>query len=332
MTVPLPDFSALSPADVVDAAEAVLGGPVESVVVAYPSYINRVYGVSDAQGKRYIAKFYRPGRWSEDALREEHAFVAEAAAAGVPVLPPLADAEGETLSAVAIEDEAGQERLYRFALYPFLSGRGWEPESDDAWLSLGRGIAALHLVGEARQAPARPMIDPGASGRPALDHLLASGVVAPDLRADFEDLCRETLERIAPRFEGVPRLRIHGDLHRGNAIAAENGNPVFIDFDDMATGPAVQDLWLFLPGRREEARRELSLLVEGYQELRPLEAGEFDLIEPLRFLRMLSYLDWQARQRGDAGFLRAFPDWGGRPFWIIELEALRDQARAIDPA
>jgi len=329
VTETLPDFSALSPSDVADAAEAVLDVRVEPVVVPYPSYINRVYGLADADGKRYIAKFYRPGRWSEAAIRQEHAFVLDCAAAGADVLRPIPDREGDTLSAIALEDEAGTERTYLFAVYPFLRGRGWEPESDEDWLSLGRRIAVLHTVGAGRACPDRSVFLPESSSGTGLNRLLSSGVVAADVRSEFAELCAETLEQITPRFDGIPLIALHGDLHRGNAIAAETGNPVFIDFDDMGTGPAVQDLWLFLPGRREDSRRELALLTEGYGDIRPLDLSQADLIEPLRFMRMLSYLDWQARQRFDAGFARAFPDWGTRPFWIKELEDFRDQARVI---
>jgi Ser/Thr protein kinase RdoA (MazF antagonist) len=325
----LPDFSALSPSDVADAAEAVLDVRVEPVVVPYPSYINRVYGLADADGKRYIAKFYRPGRWPEAAIRQEHAFVLDCAAAGADVLCPIPDPDGDTLSAIALEDAAGAERVFYFAIYPFLRGRGWEPESDDDWLSLGRRIAVLHTVGAGRACPERPVFLPKSSAGTGLERLLNSGVVAADVRSEFADLCVATLQLIAPRFDGVPLGALHGDLHRGNAFATETGNPVFIDFDDMGTGPAVQDLWLFLPGRREDSRREFALLAEGYGEVRLFDPAEADLIEPLRFMRMLSYLDWQARQRFDAGFARSFPDWGTRPFWIKELEDFRDQARVI---
>lgn len=328
----LPDFGPLSPQDIADAAEAVLAERTDGTLVAYPSYINRVYGLRTEDGERVVAKFYRPGRWSEDALREEHAFVADCVSAGLPVLAPFPDAEGETLHAIAVELPGGTERLYRFQLCPFASGRGWEPRDAEDWIALGRLAAALHASGSPAAAAHRPRIGPAASGRPALSRLLSEGVVHPDLRAEFEDLCAETLDGMERLFDGVPSARLHGDLHRGNLLSrpgAERALPLVIDFDDAAVGPAVQDLWLLLPGRLSDSRAELNLLLEGYEELRPFDRLETELVEPLRFLRMLGYLDWQARQRADAGFLRAFPDWGGRAFWITELEDLRDQARVI---
>jgi Ser/Thr protein kinase RdoA (MazF antagonist) len=185
-------------------------------------------------------------------------------------------------------------------------------------------------VGERKSAPARPILGPESSAKPALERLLSERVLHPEMVDEFGDLCAETLELIQPLFEGIRLIRVHGDLHRGNLLeSGDPPGPVLIDFDDAALGPAVQDLWLFLPGRLIESRRELNLLLEGYREIRPFDRRETALIEPLRFMRMLCYLDWQARQREDDGFRRAFPDWGGRAFWLKELEDLRDQARVI---
>jgi Ser/Thr protein kinase RdoA (MazF antagonist) len=335
----LPDFSSLSPSLVAEAAEAVLDQPIDGTLVPYPSYVNRVYGLTTGDGRKIIAKFYRPGRWTEEAVREEHSFVSECAAAGIPVPKAIADRDGEGLSMVSVEDEEGQERTFLFALYPFISGRGWEAETDEDWIQLGRLIAAIHAVGRRRAAPTRTVIHPERSTRLALRRLLDGSFVHPDLRFDFEEACAETLDRINPLFENLAVHRLHGDLHRGNLLrcrwsgseADGNGfaDMAIIDFDDMASGPAVQDLWLFLPGRLDESRRELGLILEGYEETLPFDRSQVNLIEPLRFMRMIGYLDWQARQRADAGFLRAFPDWGSRPFWIKEVEDLRDQARIV---
>lgn len=331
----LPDFSPLSPQDVLEAAEAVTGRRMDGSLVAHSSYINRVYGLRAEDGTRIVAKFYRPGRWSEAALREEHAFTADCAAAGIPALRPLADGTGETLHAVAAELPGGEERLYWFQVAPFVSGRGWEPRSAEDWIDLGRLIARTHETGAAGSAPHRVRLGPETSASPALARLIAENVVHPEFRAEFEQLCAETIERAAPRFEAVRVHRVHGDLHRGNLLSLEDGEatrPLLIDFDDMAVAPAVQDLWLFLPGRLADSRAELNLLLEGYEEIRAFDRREIGLIEALRFMRMLGYLDWQAVQRRDASFLRAFPDWGSRAFWITELEDLRDQARVIAEA
>lgn len=331
----LGDFESLSPADVADAAEAVVGARMDGTLVAYPSYVNRVYGLRAEDGSRWIAKFYRPGRWTEAALRDEHAFVGACAAAGLPVLPPLPDAEGETLSRFSAEGPEGDVDYY-FCVYPFVPGRGWEADDDEGWLALGRLAAGIHAVGADASAPARTVLGPDASARPALRRLLAGGLVHPDCRAELAEVAEEGLAAAAPLFGGVPFLRLHGDLHRGNVLRsggeASPPGPLVIDFDDMATGPAVQDLWLFLPGRLAESRREAALLLEGYREVRPFDADWLSLVEPLRFLRMLGYLDWQARQKDDHRFAAAFPDWGTRSFWIKEVEDLRDQAGILGEA
>ncbi len=336
----LSDFSLLSPDLIAESAEAVLGVAVDGTLVRYPSYVNRVYGLTAVDGRKVIAKFYRPGRWTEEAIREEHAFMAECSAAGLPVPRIIADGEGETLSASVAEEDSGAERVYFFALFPFVAGRGWEPEKDDDWIALGRLIAETHAVGRRRPASARPLVHPEKTDA-AARLLLDGGFVHPDLRSDFQEVCAATLERIAPLFRDIPAHRLHGDLHRGNLLrspgigagTADSGTGLadmaLIDFDDMSTGPAVQDLWLFLPGRLEESRRELGLLLEGYEERLPFDRAQIELVEPLRFMRMVGYLAWQARQRGDAGFLEAFPEWGNRPFWIKEVEDLRDQERIV---
>lgn len=326
----LPDFSLLLPTDIAEAAEAVLGEAVDGSLVPYPSYINRVYGLRGSSGKRVIAKFYRPGRWSEAAIREEHAFIAECAAEGVPVVAPLADEEGETLSAISLEDESGLERHFFFALFPFIEGRGWEPETDQDWLALGNLIGAMHRVGVRSRPTERPFVHPELSARPALRRLVGHEFIHVAIREEFETVCEETLDRISPRFDSVAMLRLHGDLHRGNLLRGGDGGFRIIDLDDMAVGPAVQDLWLFLPGRLDDSRREAALLREGYLESGAFDPDELNLIEPLRFMRMVSYLDWQARQSADAGFERAFPEWGTKAFWIKELEDLYDQIRVMD--
>jgi Ser/Thr protein kinase RdoA (MazF antagonist) len=204
-------------------------------------------------------------------------------------------------------------------------------------MELGRVIAAVHSVGRRRAAPNRCVIHPEVLTRRAAQRLVDGGFVHPELRTDFTEICTETLARIAPLFQDLSVHRIHGDLHRGNLLRHRGndadgngfGDMMLIDFDDMATGPAVQDLWLFLPGRLDDSRRELALMLEGYEERAPFARSQIALIEPLRFMRMVGYLDWQARQRDDAGFLNAFPDWGGRSFWIKEVEDLQDQARTV---
>ncbi len=311
-----------------EGVEGVIETSLDGSIEPQRSYINRVYGLRDRGGRRWIAKFYRPGRWDEEAIRQEHRFVELCHGAQCPALPALVDGEGDSLSTLLVEDEDGNEYPFHFALYPFVGGPSWEPAGEGDWRTLGRIVAGMHGVAVEFRAPGRPRLHPEGSFSQAVVEL-SKGVIHPDVEREFLDLCESLIPTLADRFEGVPTHPIHGDFHRGNLLRGADGGPLIIDFDDMAVGPAVQDLWLLLPGRRDDAPRELASILEGYQEVRAFDPAYLDLIEPLRLMRMVSYLAWQARQRADAQFLRAFPDWGSRPFWIIELEDLRDQARVI---
>ena len=323
-------FDLLGPESVVEIAEAALGGErLEGSVVAYPSYVNRVYGLRSEEGRELVAKFYRPGRWDRAAILEEHRFVLDCAAAELPVAAPLALAGGGTLGEAILEDESGRERGFSFALYPRMGGRNFDAESDEDWLRLGSLVGRVHLAGAGREAPRRPRCGPLELSIPQVESLLAGGHVHPDHAAAFEALCAGLLEEVAPLFAGRAARRIHGDLHRGNILDRPGDGLLVIDFDDMMTGPAAQDLWLLLPDHAEACRRELALLVEGYESFLPFDRGELALVESLRFMRMVHFLAWRARQRGDAWFRSAFPDWGGEAFWIKELEDLGDQARLV---
>jgi Ser/Thr protein kinase RdoA (MazF antagonist) len=164
----------------------------------------------------------------------------------------------------------------------------------------------------------------------SIEEILGADLVHPDCRDDFQKLCRGTTERIAPLFEGARLQRIHGDCHRGNILERPGEGLIIIDFDDMMTGPPVQDLWLLLPGYAEDCRRELVMILDGYEEWTPFDRSSLRLIEPLRFMRMIYFLAWCARQRHDRRFRIDFPQWGTESFWIKELEDLRNQVQVID--
>jgi Ser/Thr protein kinase RdoA (MazF antagonist) len=324
-------FDNLSPQAVISAVEAAFGRPLLPMVTPYPSYVNRVYGISDADETPYVTKFYRPGRWSAETIEEEHRFIRELAAEEIPIASPLEDEDGETLAEVTLRTEEGDEDFF-FALFPKRSGRLFDAESDEAWIRIGRLCGRIHAVGSRTEAPHRPYISPGAGSRAQIEEILAHEVIPGDLSGEFTDIARGLLERIAPLFEGVPVIRVHGDLHRGNILDRGDEGLLLIDLDDMASGPAMQDLWLLLPGRRGEVGREIALLAEGYEDFRPFPWDQTALIEPLRFMRMIHFIAWCARQRFDRDFKTHFPDWGSRSWWIKEMEDLRDQASAIEAA
>lgn len=321
-------FDLLTPHAILDAVESAWGLRLDGTLSAYHSYVNRVFAVGTEEGTAYVAKFYRPGRWTEEAILDEHQFVLECAEAELPVAAPLPDPDGATLQSVELE-AVGQSEEFFFALYERRGGLAFDAERDEDWLRLGRLVGRMHGVALRSPAPHRLECGPGASSARFLDELEAAGVVHPSCREEFFALARGSLAEVAPRFDGVPLQRIHGDCHRGNILDRPGEGLLLIDFDDMMNGPAVQDLWLLLPDRASASRRELSLVLEGYEEFRPFDRTGLALIEPLRLMRMLYFLAWSARQRDDRRFLEANPGWGTEAFWIREIEDLRDQREAI---
>jgi Ser/Thr protein kinase RdoA (MazF antagonist) len=322
--MPTRTFDLLTPHVVQGAVESAFGLSLDGTLSVYPSYVNRVYGLVAGDGQPYVAKFYRPGRWGEEALLEEHRFVLDCAEAELPVAAPLPDLDGQTLASVTADDGESEE-TFDFALYPRKGGRSFDAESDPDWVRLGGLVGRLHAVGARRPAEHRLACTPQDSTERFLGELQSAGVVPPKLEGEFFELARQALARIAPLFAGAALQRIHGDCHRGNILDRPGEGLLLIDFDDMMRGPPVQDLWLLLPDRARSSRRELAMILEGYEAFRPFDRASLRLIEPLRLMRLLYYLAWSARQRNDLRFRQANPGWGGEAFWIKEIEDLRDQ-------
>lgn len=323
-----PAFEALSPDFVIDAVEAAFGLDLSGVMLPYASYINRVYGLEAADGARYVVKFYRPGRWSVEAILEEHRFVSDCRSEDLPVVAPIVNSAGTSLQSAFAESEDGETR-FLFALYPSRGGRQFDAERDDDWIRLGALVGRMHLVGLRRSAAHRLVCTPEGTTARYLEELRDAEVVHPDSRDAFFDLSQELLEVISPRFSSIEPRRIHGDCHRGNILDRPGEGLMLIDFDDMMIGPPVQDLWLLLPDYADESRRELELILEGYEQFLGFDRATLSLIEPLRFMRIIHFLAWQTRQRHDRRFMDAFPDWGGKAFWIKEVEDLSMQRRVI---
>jgi Ser/Thr protein kinase RdoA (MazF antagonist) len=191
-------------------------------------------------------------------------------------------------------------------------------------------VARCHAVGRRRTAAHRAVCLPETLTAGFVAGLLESGLVHPDLRGEFAAVCTEALELITPLFKGVFLQRVHGDCHRGNILDRPGTGLLIIDFDDMMNAPPVQDLWLLLPDRAPDCRREIALLIEGYERFLGFDPSTLVLIEPLRLMRMIYFLAWRSHQRHDHWFARAFPDWGGRAFWIRETEDLREQLSAVE--
>ncbi len=322
------NFDLLAPDVVLQAVESAYDLRLDGTLTAFNSYVNRVYGIATEDGVALVVKFYRPGRWTAEAILEEHRFVADCAEKELPVVAPIASAEGLTLSSVTATDGEREEEL-NFALYPRRNGRSFDAESDDDWMRLGSVAGRIHAVAVTREAAGRLRCTPDASSARFVEELRGAAVVPPTSSDELYPLLEETLAGIAPLFSGVRLHRIHGDCHRGNILDRLGEGLLVIDFDDMMVGPAVQDLWLLLPDHASAARRELDLILRGYEQFHAFDDATLRLIEPLRLMRMIYYLSWSARQKDDRRFRETNPDWGTEAFWTKEIEDIRTQVQVI---
>jgi len=330
MNEPVAAFDELSPDLALSAVGEAFGLEPDGSFFAYPSYANRVYGLRAESGDDYVAKFYRPGRWTTEAIREEHAFVAELAAAEIPVVPPLPDLGGDTLPELVVEGTRG-ETTFPFALFPKRGGRLFDAEREEDWLRLGALSGRIHAVGARRTFCHRVRVEPGLIASYAQE-IVTGGAVHPEALERLQPLLERAVSIVdgALSAPGSVPIRLHGDFHRGNVLDRIDSGLLAIDFDDAASGPAVQDLWLLLPGPAAECRRELGLIVEGYEAFMPFDRSTLSLVEPLRLLRMVHFISWQARQRSDRGFLDRFEGWGSKSFWLAQAVDLTDQIERIE--
>ena len=313
-------YDALSPDRVLDAIDA-QGFTSDGHLLALNSYENRVYQVGLEDAGFVVAKFYRPDRWSDDAILEEHAFSLALAAQEIPVVAPLADAAGNTL-----HHHAG----FRFALFPRQGGRWPELDDPDHLEWLGRFLGRIHQLGAAQDFRHRPGTDPRTLGREPADALLQSPLLPPEYRSRYQTLSDALIGRCEAVFAKVqPRLlRLHGDCHPGNILWTDDG-PHFVDMDDCRMGPAVQDLWMLLSGDRTDMCWQLDAVLEGYRMFRDFDPAELALIEPLRALRMIHYAAWLARRWDDPAFPLAFPWFGSANYWEDQLATLEQQLETL---
>ncbi len=313
-------YSKLSPEIVLDAVEA-LGFRCDGRALALNSYENRVYQIGIEDAEPLIAKFYRPERWSDAAIREEHAFALELAAQEIPVVAPLLQA-GESLHV---------HHGFRYAVFPRRGGRWPELGNSDEREWVGRFLGRIHAVGRAGRFDERAALDLDGLGRDARDFVLDGDWMPDYLATKYAEVTDELLAAVEDRARGWggARLgRILGDCHRGNILWTDLG-PHFVDLDDCVTGPAIQDLWMLLAGDRQEMRTELTDLLKGYEQFLPFDRREIDLIEPLRALRMIHYSAWLARRWHDPAFPKAFP-WFAEPrYWEQHHRSLQDQLAAV---
>jgi Ser/Thr protein kinase RdoA (MazF antagonist) len=312
-------FNDLTPENVLDAVEAE-GRRCTGRFIILNSYENRVYQLELDDETMVVGKFYRPGRWSKEAILAEHQFLKELEEVEIPVATPIDLGDGETIGTV--------DGIY-YSLFPRKGGRNPEELGDEQVQMLGRLVGRIHNIGAMAPAPERINLNPTSYGRANLNFLLENDLIPYDARENFKLTVESLLMRIEPMFNGIKNIRIHGDCHFGNVLWTPDG-ATFLDFDDMANGPAVQDIWMLVPGYDEHARLQREVLIEAYESFREFDRQEMRLIEPLRALRYIHYASWIARRWEDPIFKRTFEHFGTVQYWQKETLDLREQIGRID--
>ena len=332
-------FETLTPDLVLDALDY-LGLRGDGRLTALSSYENRVYQVQLEDGSAVVAKFYRPGRWSEAQILEEHSFAEELMQAEIPAIGPL------RLAGATLHSFGG----FWFSVSPRRGGRPPELDDEEVLEWIGRFLARIHTVGARRPFASRPALDLQSFGQDSRDWLLGQDMIPLDVQSVWTRHCDEALAMVAayPALcakkaasgeAQIRLLRLHGDCHPGNilwtptdAAASAGPGPHFVDLDDARTGPAVQDLWMLASGDRRQRSRQLGFLVDGYEQFREFDRDELALIEPLRTLRLIHYSAWLARRWSDPTFPHNFPWFGSSDYWQGQVLMLQEQCEAMQEA
>jgi len=317
-------FANLTPDTMLDAIESA-NIRCDGRFLALNSYENRVYQVGVEDDKPIVAKFYRPARWSDESIIEEHQFTLELADAEIPVIAPIVDSQGRTLH---------QYELFRFTLYQSRGGRAPELDNPDHLEQLGRFIGRIHAMGATQEFKHRPSVDIESYTIEPRAWLLDNNFIPLHLTEAYSGLTRDLIEQIQNCFEraGVVNiLRLHGDCHPGNILWRDD-KPHIVDFDDARMGPSIQDLWMFLSGDRPFMTARLADLLVGYTDFYEFNPAELHLVEALRTMRMIHYAAWLARRWDDPAFPLAFPWFNSMNYWEEHILQLREQAALMDEA
>jgi Ser/Thr protein kinase RdoA (MazF antagonist) len=313
-------FAGLRPERILDAVES-LGYRCDGALMALNSYENRVWQIGIDDSPPLIAKFYRPERWSDAQIAEEHAFSAAMVADELPVVAPLA------LGGMTLFVHGG----FRFSLFPRQGGRAPEFAEPEILEWMGRLMARIHLVGAREPFVVRETLDIQRFGIDSRDWLLANHVIPPELETVWQGVADQALEGVRhcyARAGQVAHLRLHGDCHAGNVLWTQDG-PHFVDFDDARMGPAIQDLWMLLSGDAEEMGLQFGHVLAGYETFREFDDRELQLVEALRTLRLLHHSAWLARRWNDPAFPAAFPWFATNRYWEDRILELREQIAAM---
>jgi Ser/Thr protein kinase RdoA (MazF antagonist) len=314
-------FDQLSPDVVAEAAESIGIAP-SGRLFALNSYENRVYQLGDDDGTLWVLKFYRPARWSNAQIAEEHEFTFELADAELPVAAPIRR-DGASLFV---------HRRLRFAAFPYLAGRAPELDDHGTLTLLGRTLARIHAIGARARFAYRPALSIERMAQQARRIVIESGFVPESLAGQYARVSEQVIGRDRQSFDAfgpLTALRIHGDCHAGNILWRENG-PLFVDLDDCMSGPRVQDLWMFLAGDAASQQATWAALMEGYEVFGEFDFAELTLVESLRSLRILHHAGWIAQRWGDPAFPRAFPWFADARYWERHIADLFEQLAAMD--
>ena len=314
-------FESLTPDFILDAVEQ-NGYVSDGRMLALNSYENRVYQVGIEDGEPIVAKFYRPERWSDAQILEEHAFCFELVERDIPVVPPIVDAQGSSLFM------AGN---FRLALFTRRGGRTPDIDDLDNLLVLGRLLGRIHLAGAQRPFEHRRSIDCQTFGHDSVA-LIGGHFIPAELQQAYDTLANDILHKldaIFARVDNVTSIRVHGDCHSGNILWRDD-TAHFVDFDDAAMAPAVQDIWMLLSGDEQRQRAQLSEILEGYEEFFEFNRSELQLVEALRTLRLLHYNAWLAARWEDPAFPRTFTWFNSPRYWEQHILDLKEQYAALD--
>lgn len=320
-----PPYATLTPDAVLNAVDS-LGLRSDGRLLALNSYENRVYQIGIEDATPVVAKFYRPARWSDAAILEEHAFTVDLQEREIPVVAPL-QFDGNTLH------HAGG---FRFALYPRRGGRAPELDAPDTLEWMGRFIGRIHALGATQTYEQRATLDIVSFGETPREFLLTQNWIPPDLEAAYRSAIDQALEGVRhcyARAGEIAPIRLHGDCHGGNVLWTDDGEqrgPHFVDFDDSRMGPAVQDLWMMLSGERTDQVRQMGDILAGYEDFYEFDPRQLHLIEALRTLRLIHYAAWLALRWQDPAFPIAFPWFNTQHYWQDRILELREQIALMD--